>query len=104
MNKITPFVPATATGQDITDKKGYAARWLHTPRSVDNWISDGLPCVKIGPRRVRIVIAEADAWMRERFGQQRRGAHKAERKITTVSRSGKSSDSAKNIRTTETGE
>lgn len=55
----------------ITDKKGFAARWLFSPRHIDNLISDGLPHLKIGKRRVRINIAEADAWMTEKFGTRR---------------------------------
>jgi hypothetical protein len=58
---------------EITNKKGYAERWQHSVRAVDKWISQGLPHLKIGKRRVRIIIPEADAWMRERFGTQRRG-------------------------------
>jgi len=62
----------TAAGT-ITDKRGYARRWQFSPRHVDNLLKQGLPHLKIGARRVRIIIAEADAWMRERYGTQRRG-------------------------------
>jgi len=57
----------------ITDKRGYGQRWHFSPRHVDNLIGQGLPHLKIGSRRVRIIVAEADAWMKERFGTQRRG-------------------------------
>ena len=56
----------------ITDKKGYAARWLFSPRTIDNLLKGGLPHCKIGARRVRISIPEADDWMRQKFGTQRR--------------------------------
>ena len=57
---------------EITDKKGFAAHWLFAPRTIDNLLRDGLPHVKYGKRRVRICIPEADEWMRQKFGTQRR--------------------------------
>jgi hypothetical protein len=68
---ITDGRPAAAT--NITDKRGYAQRWQFSPRHVDNLIARGLPHLKIGKRRVRILIDEADSWMRQSFGTQRRG-------------------------------
>jgi hypothetical protein len=56
------------TGQ-ITDKRGYALRWRFSPRHIDNLIALGLPHLKIGRRRVRILIPEADQWMRQKFGK-----------------------------------
>lgn len=61
------------TQETITDKRGYGARWHFSVRHVDNLLSQGLPHCKIGRRRVRIVIADADAWMKERFGTRRLG-------------------------------
>jgi hypothetical protein len=54
-----------------TDKRGYAGHLLFAVRTVDNLLRQGLPHLKIGERRVRICILEADRWMCERFGQQR---------------------------------
>ena len=80
------FIAETTTGPklaaDITDKRRYAQRWLFSRRQIDNFLSQGMPHCKIGERRVRIVIAEADAWMRERFGTRRRGP--AKRQTATV--------------------
>jgi hypothetical protein len=59
---------------EITDKRGYAGHWQSSTRSVDNWIARGMPCLRIGKRKVRILTSEADAWMREQFGGQRRAA------------------------------
>jgi hypothetical protein len=56
----------------ITDKRGYGERWGFSMRHIDNLMAQGLPHLKIGNRRVRILIEEADAWMKERFGTQRR--------------------------------
>ena len=76
MTKINTVPTDAANGPttvaEITDKRGYGERWKFSPRHVDNLIAQGLPHLKIGKRRVGILIAEADAWMRERFGQQRR--------------------------------
>jgi hypothetical protein len=77
--KYAPFTPDTAPGNTtaVTDKRGYGQRWLFSTRKVDNLIADGLPHLKIGSRRVRIVVEEADKWMQEKYGTQRRGAVKA---------------------------
>ncbi len=70
------ITPDTATGNktaaEITDKKGYAQRWIFSVRKVDGLLAEGLPHLKIGARRVRIVIEEADRWMLEKYGTQRR--------------------------------
>jgi hypothetical protein len=69
----TDAVSGAKMNGDITDKRGYAERWHFSPRLIDNLLAQGLPHLKIGTRRVRILVEEADAWMRERFGTQRRG-------------------------------
>jgi len=56
----------------ITDKRGFAARWLFSLRYCDTLLSQGLPHFKVGQRRVRINIADGDAWMNDRFGTRRR--------------------------------
>ena len=77
--KGDPKLAALATaGQPVSDKRGYGARWSFSVRMIDNLIAHGLPHLKIGRRRVRIVIAEADEWMRERYGTRRRGPAIAE--------------------------
>ena len=64
----SPEVPT-----EITDKRGYAARWLLSPRTISNFLSRGMPHFAVGKRRVRIVVAEADAWMEQQFGTRRLG-------------------------------
>lgn len=73
--------PETATGfkmaastasNEITDPRGYAARWGFSKRKISDLLAQGLPHLKIGSRRVRINIPQADAWMHEQFGTQRR--------------------------------
>jgi hypothetical protein len=70
---VTPSDTAACVSQ-ITEKKGYAARWQFSPRQVDNFLRLGIPHCKVGARRVRIIVADADAWMKERYGTRRRGA------------------------------
>lgn len=75
-NDITN-TPDTATGTklaaDIADKRSYGQRWGFSPRHIDNLLAQGLPHLKIGKRRVRIIVADGDAWMKARFATQRRG-------------------------------
>ena len=71
-------VPEAATGNSkpaavITDKRGFAARWQFSTRTVDNLLAQGMPAIFYNKRRVRIVIAEADLWMREKFATRRLG-------------------------------
>ena len=77
MKKIT-LQPDAATGDEklaaeITDKRGYGERWGFKSRKVDGLLALGLPHLKIGARRVRILIPEADAWMKQQFSVQRGG-------------------------------
>ena len=71
--------PEHATGNQsslaspYTDKRGFAQRWQGSTRWVDDLLARGLPHLKIGKRRVRLCIPEADAWMQEQFRTQRRG-------------------------------
>jgi hypothetical protein len=58
-------------GNNITDKRGFGGRWGFSTRHVDNLIAQGLPHLKIGKRRVRILIDEGDAWMKEKFSTRR---------------------------------
>jgi hypothetical protein len=64
--------PGLQTAAHVTDKRGYGQRWGFSVRMIDNLLAQGLPHCKVGERRVRILVPEADAWMRERYGTQRR--------------------------------
>jgi predicted DNA-binding transcriptional regulator AlpA len=71
-------LPEAATGQPqlaaspYVDKRGFAARWQFSTRKVDSLLAAGMPHLKIGSRRIRIVTSEADAWMQSQFRVQRR--------------------------------
>ena len=74
-NKNTPE-PVTGNSkltEEITDKRGFGKRWSFSTRHVDNLLAQGMPHLKIGKRRVRIILVEADAWMREQFSTRRLG-------------------------------
>jgi hypothetical protein len=72
MDNVTGH-PANTQPAGITDKRGYAARWRFSTRHIDNLLAQGMPHFAVGKRRIRISVAEADAWMKERFGQRRLG-------------------------------
>jgi hypothetical protein len=60
MNENNSFTPDTGTGTKlaggITDKRGYGERWGFSVRHIDNLLAQGLPHLKIGSRRVRILV------------------------------------------------
>ena len=58
----------TGVTPEIVDKRGYAARWRLCVRTIDNYLKAGLPHLRLGQRRIRIVVKEADEWMRKKFG------------------------------------
>jgi hypothetical protein len=57
----------------VTDKRGYGDRVGFSIRTIDNFLADGMPHLKVGQRRVRIFVDEADAWMKEKFHTRRIG-------------------------------
>jgi hypothetical protein len=84
MSTLTNLVPDTAPEQsniasEITDKRGFAARWKFSVRHIDNLLMQGMPHCKIGKRRVRIFITEGDRWMVEQYGVRRIGKENARR-------------------------
>ena len=42
-------------------------------RWVDGELAKGMPHLKLGPRRVRFDLEEVRTWLKEHYGQQRRG-------------------------------
>ena len=71
---ITNSAEANTTPPDpVMDKRAFAKRWHGSTRWVDSLLAKGMPHLRIGERRVRIITAEADAWMVEKFGTRRIG-------------------------------
>lgn len=60
-------------GPRFGDKKSVAAMISMSTRSVDNLMREGLPHLKIGPRRCRFDLQECADWLREHYRVQRRG-------------------------------
>lgn len=71
MNRKDNTHATVETCAAVFDKRGYAGRWQLSARKIDALLAAGLPHLKIGSRRVRIIGAEADAWMRRQFHTQR---------------------------------
>ncbi|HEX7861710.1 MAG TPA: hypothetical protein VF773_15345 [Verrucomicrobiae bacterium] len=75
------FVSDSATGtqskvggnDEIMDLGRYMARWGFTKRHGQNLLAKGMPHLLIGRRRVRIIVAESDAWLKQQFGKRRIG-------------------------------
>ena len=74
-------IATEASQTTICDKRGYGQRWNFSIRKIDDLLAQGLPHLRVGSRRVRIIIAEADRWMIEKFGTQRRAAGKGRREV-----------------------
>jgi hypothetical protein len=66
--------PEVATGHDklaAVDKNEFGRMHDVSKRTVDGWIHDGCPHLKISPRMVRLPLPEASDWVRNRFLQRR---------------------------------
>ena len=44
-------------------------------RSVDNYIAEGCPHLKLSPRSVRFDLAEVKVWFKTQYGQQKRKSY-----------------------------
>jgi predicted DNA-binding transcriptional regulator AlpA len=67
-----PQMTATRYGS----KKDVARMVQMSTRSVDNFINEGCPHLKLGARRVRFDMVETRQWLAETFRVQRRGQAK----------------------------
>ena len=65
-----------ATTADIPrfgSKRDVASMLQMSVRSVDNFIANGCPVIKLSSRRCRFDLGEVRAWFKMQYGQQRRG-------------------------------
>lgn len=60
---------ATGTQFAALDKVGFGQQFDVSKRTVDGWLADGLPHLKLSARCVRIPVAEASAWVRKNFSR-----------------------------------
>lgn len=57
------------------NKRDFAQRHSVSPRTVDYWRIQGLPCLVVSRRKILLPVAEADAWVKEQFLVARRRPH-----------------------------
>lgn len=53
-------------------KRQFAERFSVSPRTVSNWLSRGLPFLKLSERAVRVPVTEGTAWVKSNFLTYRR--------------------------------
>ena len=53
-------------------KRDVAAMLKMSVRSVDNFISEGCPVIKVSPRCCRFDLVDVREWFKTQYGQQRR--------------------------------
>lgn len=68
-NKLaTPAIPPR-----YADKRAIAEMLGLSVRSVDNFLSEGMPHFALTPRCIRFDVDEVRAWLRERYSNRRLG-------------------------------
>ena len=74
--KETLQTPDAATGTQFAalDKEGFGQQFDVSKRTVDGWLADGLPHLKLSARCVRIPVSEGSDWVKRKFFTQRRTA------------------------------
>jgi hypothetical protein len=63
-----PRHPSDAPGGAWVGKREIARRFGVSARTVDNWLTRGMPHFKPSARMVRFSIADCDEWYRRQFG------------------------------------
>jgi phage terminase Nu1 subunit (DNA packaging protein) len=79
VNANTPQIPEASPGQSALanrygSKRDVAIMVQMSLRTVDNFVAQGCPHLKIGKRRLRFDMDEVRQWLAETFRTQRRGA------------------------------
>lgn len=72
MKKIIHAQEAAGTPVGV-DKRALAQAFCVHPRTVSNWMSEGLPHLKITRRLVRYEIETCRAWLKDKFEVSRIG-------------------------------
>jgi hypothetical protein len=75
------LTPDTATGNKMTANETLprfgtkrdvcALVQMRSERWVNDMISLGMPCIRIGSRRTRFDLSDVVAWLKEKYGEQR---------------------------------
>jgi predicted DNA-binding transcriptional regulator AlpA len=71
---LKPLANENANPTRYGSKRDVAQMVQMSLRSVDNFLRDGCPHLKLGKRRVRFDMAEVRAWLAENFRTTRRAA------------------------------
>jgi hypothetical protein len=65
-------VALNGTTSPLGNKRDVAAMLKISVRSVDNYIADGCPVIKLSPRCCRFDLSEVKSWFKTQYGQQTR--------------------------------
>ena len=65
---------ANESTSPLGNKRDVAAMLKISVRSVDNYIADGCPVIKLSPRCCRFDLADVKSWFKAHYGQQSRKA------------------------------
>jgi predicted DNA-binding transcriptional regulator AlpA len=55
-------------------KRDVAAMLQMSVRSVDNYVRNGCPCIKVSSRRLRFDLGEVREWFKQQYGEQRKAS------------------------------
>jgi hypothetical protein len=89
MKKTSSCAPEAATGQKSVGSETASSRrfgdkrevadlaGMRSIRWVDAQLEAGMPCLKLGLRRVRFDLEEVREWLKSRYHQQRHGPAQA---------------------------
>ena len=71
---IEPPAASVPADEKITaeNKVQVSQRFAVSKRTCDGWLASGMPHLKLSARMVRVPVAEATQWVRERYLVQRR--------------------------------
>jgi predicted DNA-binding transcriptional regulator AlpA len=65
-------VALNGTTSPLGNKRDVATMLKISVRSVDNYIADGCPVIKLSPRCCRFDLSEVKSWFKTQYGQQSR--------------------------------
>jgi hypothetical protein len=75
---MTDFDEDSQIVRSAETKRQFAARFSVSKRTVDTWLSRGLPFLHLSERAVRVPVAEGSEWVRTNFLTYRRPHTKTE--------------------------
>lgn len=79
-NDAAPDQPPQAVN---LPKRATAKRHSLSERTIDNFVADGMPVLRISTRKLLFPVEDCDAWIRERFLVARKRPSTLKRRICT---------------------